>query len=180
MSDSSSLAERPAVLGTGLGVGTWVAGYLVTYGLTVTTLSGSNLGQLAELGINWQVVGWAFFGAHFVPVTAGSGPGGAINLIGTAGGAALVLYLVPVALLTGAGALAARLGDRGDLVTAVYDGSYVALGYCPPMILGTALFQTSFGPLTVGPSPVVGIVLAGVVYPVACGSFGGGLYHELS
>jgi hypothetical protein len=139
----------------------------------------------------YQVVGMFFYNTHFVDATASASAQGQSNsetqnLIsqGDPGVPEPLWYLIPVVLLIGAGyvaarALESRYGSTGEAAKA---GATVVAGYFPLAAVGTFLFTASdtltvgFGQevsLSMGPSKAMGIVLAGLVYPLVFGAVGG-------
>jgi hypothetical protein len=129
---------------------------------------GSRLGRL------YKFVGWVFFNSHFVD-TVVSGPVGATagNAIGGGNGFTSVLFLVPPALLVGAGLAVGRFHGVETAESGALAGSAVVPGYLLMAVVGAVLFVVSAGPASGRPDVVLAVVLAGVVYPTVFGSLGG-------
>lgn len=167
------IAERvPFGVGAAAGAGAWVFGYLLTYLVTSGTIR-ENLGALldaADIGV-WQAVGYVFFNAHFVN-TVVDVPliGGATTFIGGDGGFTPLLYVVPALLLLGAGLAVGRSAGAGSMdgANAAVAGASVVIGYGLLSVVGVFVFATE----NVTPEAVTGILLAGVLYPVALGAAG--------
>jgi hypothetical protein len=127
--------------------------------------------EAADIGV-WQVVGWVFYNAHFVNTNVDLGffGSGATNAIGGDGGFTVLLYVVPPLLLLGAGLAVGRSVGVGDVdaATAALAGASVVFGYGLLSVVGVFLFATE----SVTPDPVTGILLAGLVYPLAFGAVG--------
>lgn len=149
----------------------------------------------------WKWGGNMFYSAHFVPTEVGveaSNLGGfgaasgsvsiGFNLIPNTvpgqGGKWLLLLAVPPLALIGAGWLAARWAQTGP-ADATSVGASVTLGYLPLSVAGIFLFEITYAAnsaeygevaVSVGPSLLLGVLLAGVVYPAAFGALGGYLW----
>lgn len=87
------------------------------------------------------------------------------------------LLLLPAITLLAAGGLAAiwMAGADGPTNSAMA-GASIVFGYLPMTIIALHVFSTAGGPWgesLVFPDPVVGIVRAGIVYPVLFGGIGG-------
>lgn len=179
MTDKTLIERLPLARGAVAGVAAYLGGYLLTYLATSSTmeerLSGFNFivnvfgGEPIAV---WQGVGWLFYNAHFVSTrVTGFGGSRSVNFIAESdGGAAVLLYLVPVAMLAAAGLLVARQDDATERSDAAEAGAAVAAGYFPLAVIGRFLFQYDG---SVAPDLVTAVLLAGVVYPLAIGAAGG-------
>ncbi|MFB6095911.1 MAG: transporter [Haloferacaceae archaeon] len=167
-------------VGSGVATGTaaYVLGYLVTYLLTAEPLRRSIAQRLVQFltgePATWKMVGWAFYNAHFVR-TYVPGPFGrnTVNLVAQSSDLTPALYALPVILLVVAGGLAAELGDAEEAAAGAKAGASVTLAYLPLAVVGAFLFRISLGDATAGPVLVTAALLAGLVYPVVCGTLGG-------
>lgn len=171
--------------GGAAGVAAFVVGYVLTYAWRAPAVADAlaGLNVIARLlGIEaiptWKAVTWLFFGAHGVATRIPLVGGGTrpVNLVEQSGDAtvALLYVLVPVLLVLAGGASArlvrARSARAGALV-----GSTVAVGYVVPVVVGLVASAHAVGDagVTIAPDPVTGVLLAGVIYPVAFGAVGG-------
>ena len=91
-------------------------------------------------------------------------------------------YLVPILLLILAGFIVAMtISQSNQTGKAVSAGATVFVGYFPLSIVGLFLFGSSiefpsFGQtatITVGPDKLMGILFAGIVFPIVFGMIGG-------
>jgi len=166
------------------GAGSWIAGYVLTTLLVLNCIEGSELGEIAENagdgGSGIDFVGWVFFNAHFVDTVVAAdflGIGGSITatFIGRDGFTQLP-YLVPVALLVGAGLAVGR--SRG--ITETAEGASTGLFVLSPSLLlsaiGAVVFRVSTaalgGSFNGQPELLPTILLAGLVLPAICGPIG--------
>ncbi|SEW27823.1 transporter [Halobacterium jilantaiense] len=159
----------------------YVVGYLVTYLWQGNSVSESFevINFLVELAggdpiPTWQVVGWLYYNAHNVAFTTpalGSGRT-AQNLVAD-GNAPMLLYLVPVVVLLLAGFVVARYADATDVESGARAGVTVAAGYAVLAAIGLFVFRYSVGDATVHVDYALGVLLAGIVYPVVFGALGG-------
>ncbi|QLG61516.1 hypothetical protein [Halorarum salinum] len=129
------------------------------------------------------VAGWLWYDAHLVPaslpttdVFAGRAALTNVNLLNALGGVALLLYLVPPALLVAAGYAFVRSGGI-TLAMAPSGGASVAVGYTPAMVLGaflpTASATTPGGTAVVASPAGIPVIVAGLAYPLIFGALGG-------
>lgn len=143
----------------------------------------------------WKVAGWLFYNAHFVPVSLPHPSGDVVeaNLLLRAGGLDVALVVVPPVVLVAAGALATRRAEgttdlRFDL-GATAESRYAAngallamLGYLPLVLAGWVATgaRVPLRDVAVAPNPVLGWLVAGLLYPVVFGGVGGlvGVYRE--
>lgn len=192
MTQPSTRPDRAtAARGAVAGVAAFLVGYVVTYAWRAPSVNDSlrGLNVLAQLlGIDaiptWKGVGWLFYGAHGV-ATRFPTPGGGTELVNMVeqsgdGTVALLYALVPVLLLL-AGAAAARLADAVDTAEAAAAGATVAAGYLVLAAIGTVVFAHAIGDTgaSIAPDPLTGVLLAGLVYPLAFGAIGGALSSYL-
>ena len=171
----------PVVPGAVAGVLSWLSGFLLTYLVVAPTLTDSTLNRVLE-GLDGSlptldVVGWAFFNAHFVDARLRGGPLGesAFSLVGGQNGFTPLLYVVPIGLLLAAGLALARYRRAESPGQGALTGLTVVPGYLLLSVAGAFVFElTAFG-LQVGPDLVMAAVLAGLVYPVLFAGAGGAL-----
>ena len=135
------------------------------------------LGQLP----GWELAGVVLFNAQFaafeVPVRAfegGQSVTQSVNFLTAEGGPFLLAFVIPVAAYVGTGALAARSALRAGRRNPELTAAMQFTGILPLAIAGMVAFGLSAGGST-GPSLLWTPVLAGFVYPVACGYLGGRL-----
>lgn len=179
---SSTTRGRPIARGAVTGIAVFLAGYLVTYVWQAPrvreSLSGVNV-ILQFFGGEqipaWKAVGWLFFNAHFVR-TQFPGFGGvqSQNFIASGDFPAL-LYAVPIVLLLGTGFLLAWTDRPTEFQQGAMDGALLAIGYAGAAIVSVFVFGATRGDASIGPDPVTGVLLAGVVYPLVLAAIGGGL-----
>ena len=179
MSTNSTAEKLPFGAGAGVGIGTYLLGYLVSYvwlsGSIEERLAGYNF--IAELFGGepiavWQGIGWMFYNAHFVS-TRIDGFGGTQSqnfIAGSDGGSIALLYAVPIVLLLAAGLLTARLADAEAPADGAIAGAAVAIGYFPLALAGRFLFSYQG---SAAPDLVTAVLLAGLVYPLVFGAIGG-------
>lgn len=136
------------------------------------------------------VIGWYFFNSHNVPLTeyatiAGeSGVSAGHNLLANQAPSPYYefLYLVPPIALFPFGLLAtAAARNTQTLTMAMAAGASMVFGYLPATALGIFFFsvtESGFGmSATVRPDVLVGLVLAGVLYPIVIGAASGAVYY---
>lgn len=161
------------------------AAFVATYVLTAFAgliSSGSSLSDFASDGVSiplWKVAGWVFYSAHGGEVD--------VSVAGSSAGVGFVssplIYALPPILLVAAGYVLASESDSPTRIAMLKGGASIAVGYGALSILGVFLTKYSISmlvTLSVEPDPVTGILLAGVLYPVAFGTVGGAIAHELS
>ncbi len=141
---------------------------------------------------DWTVAGWVFYNTNLVTVSVPTIPGVDMlretNLLWSAGGVGLLLFVVPPMILTAAGFAAARTaGSRGT--AQLYAGASIAVGYAPLVIIGLFVFSFEYvagagaTPLTSGmnssalltPNMLTALPVAGIGYPALFGGLGGAL-----
>lgn len=188
-------------IGAAVGIGAYVAGYVVTFLLTLVD-GLSNTGDVAT----WRVVGWVFYGVHNVKMestvrvngvaaaeTKHTGAFEALagnGLTETVPG--LVYRLVPVVLLLVAGVLVYRRAWEENLspLGGAALGGLVFVGYLLCAVGGAVLFKQTVNQaplgggsgdvmLTIGPAMAGSVGLVGLAYPVVCGAIGGLVGNQL-
>ncbi len=177
MSTNSLTDDLPLGTGAAAGVAAWVLTYLITYLVTASDFRNSLFGQFTDVPV-WKSVGWVFFNAHFVetvfeiPIFGGSG-----SFIGGDDGFTVLLYIVPVLLLLGAGFIVGWSGGAARLnaARAAVAGATLTVGYLVFSIIGVVLFPTE----NVTPDVVTAVLLAGIVYPLLLGAVGGFIAHAV-
>ncbi|GAD51756.1 hypothetical protein MBEHAL_0516 [Halarchaeum acidiphilum MH1-52-1] len=124
----------------------------------------------------WKIVGWLFYNAHFVSVTRPALGGGrtTTNLIAS-GDAPQLLYVLPPLFLLVAGVILVRYAGLTAPRDGALCGTVVSLGYAVPTWIGVFAFRITTDDAWMGPAVALGLVLAGVVYPVVSGAIGGAL-----
>jgi len=203
MSDRDRLRDRyPLGAGAAAGALAWVTGAIVTYLAVLFVLKppdetgqtpdpSSGFGDIGE-GVGRELAqslaqvpfegsGMLFFNAHFVPteidvlIFSES-----LNFVDTLGGPWTALYVLPPLALVVAGAAVVSRTPVVDSRAAAKTGAVVTAGYLPMVVIGTQLYTISISvssgfsaSISIGPSLVLGIVLAGLVYPLAFGAIGG-------
>jgi hypothetical protein len=177
---TTNVESRQYGAGVAAGLAAYAIGYLVTYawqsGGVEDALAGYNV--VAELfGVAaipaWKGVGWLFYNAHAVAFSTPALTGGRVsrNFI-AAGDAPALLYLVPPLFLAAAGFVLARSADAGDAQSGASAGALVTPGYLLLAVVGLLVFQHGGDP-SIHVAYATGVLLTGVLYPVAFGAFGG-------
>lgn len=177
----------PLLSGSIAGAAAALFGYALTYLATSGDVRGSTLARVAEFAtgddVTWQLVGWLFYNAHFVqtivdvdvPLVGGTD---ATNFIAEGQAFSPALYLIPIALLFGAGLAVARFRASTSSRDAVLTGIAVAAGYLPLAVVGTFLFEIAVNASRAGPDVLPAVVLAGVLYPVTFATLGAYVGHK--
>lgn len=177
-SDAGPLGRLPLRRGAVAGA----VAYAVGYGLTFAFFWFDDTDQFTT-DSTVDAVGWLFYNAQFVNTT--SGGGFQLNILLTVGRRTSLLvpepvwFLVPVLTLAGAGYVAGRGvdGDRSVVDAAVTAGVSVTAGYLPLAVVGVVLFtfeeRTLTGTSSTSPDLLAAVLLAGLAYPLVCGSVGG-------
>ncbi|WP_327051993.1 hypothetical protein [Halomicrococcus gelatinilyticus] len=178
-SSNTTTSSFPVASGTLAGVGAYLVGYLATYlwKAQAVTETLRPLNTVAEFfGSDpvpaWKVVGWLYYGGHFVDSKLQFGPAGPrfVDLVQSGEGTLELLYLLPPVLLFVAGAaVAVRHAAASAQDAAMKSGVAVTGGYLLCALVGALAFQIDGS----GPEFVPAILLVGVVYPLAFASFGG-------
>lgn len=167
------------------GAGAWIASYILTAVVVLARIENSELGDISDSvgdgGSGIDFVGWVFFNGHFVDTFVdadflGFGGSTTVSFIG-GDGFTVLLYLVPMALLVGAGLAV----GRSNGVTETVDGAVAGVSVLPPYLvlsaIGTVLFRVSTETLGSSfsgqPELLPSILLAGIVFPAVFGAIGG-------
>lgn len=179
--ETSAWERASSTAGAAAGAVAYVVGYIVTYlwqsGSVEQSLQGYNAvveffgGDPVPV---WQAVGWLYYNAHNVAFTTpalGSGRT-ARNLVAD-GNAPMLLYLLPVVVLLLAGFVVARNADAVDADAGARAGVTVTVGYLVLAVVGLVAFRYSVGDSSVHVDYALGVLLAGIVYPVVFGALGG-------
>jgi hypothetical protein len=174
------IAPDRRTLGTAAvgGVLSYLVAYAITYAVTGQQIANSLAARVLEIATGdpgtWKLVGWVFYGAHYVtseiPGLFGST---AVNLVGRGDTFPAALFLLPPVVLVVAGALVAVVGRSETAVAGAVGGASVTLGYLPLAVAGAFLFSIAVGDSTAGPTLVTAVLLAGLVYPLVFGALGG-------
>ncbi|WP_435359254.1 hypothetical protein [Haloarchaeobius sp. DFWS5] len=187
----TGLDAATAAKSAGIGVGAFVASYLLSFVLWAMTElpQPDSLGEAFEQAIvssvrdnvaTWKAAGMVLYNGHFVDLAyEGQFTSGSFNLVDLAGGGLVQLVYVVVPLfLVVAGLLAARAsGLTDDLANSVLAGALVAVGYLVLVVVGAVLFAASNDGTTLSIPLGNAVVVAGVVYPLLCGGLGGLVAH---
>lgn len=163
----------------GAGAAAYLLGYLLTW-----LLAGSRVTEGFGDVPDWTVAAWYHLSAQFVPVVASGsvGPfGGTETLNLVAEGDAAFLYAVPPLVLLVVGAAVAALTAADDAADGALAGALVVAGYLPLAALfglasrvsETGTFLGAEVSASVAPALPAAILLAGLLYPVVAGGFGG-------
>ena len=150
------------------GVVAYLVGYALTYAAVGREVSNSLAARVLEIATGdpgtWQLVGWVFYNAHYVPVEVPGVVGStAVNLVGGP---------FTSALLAG-GAAVAVVGGADEPVAGAVAGLAVTVGYLPLSALGAVAVGIDIGDATAGPTVAAAVLLAGLVYPLVFGAVGG-------
>lgn len=154
--------------GAAAGVAAYLAVFVTVGGLFALDFT-HNLGRGGDAGLvrSVQRLGWVVYNAHLVRTDVWL----QLNFVELSAAQLtlppLCYYAVPPAGLTAAGWAVARRAPRG--AGRVLAGASVAVGYLPAAAVGAVAATTPEG----GPALATAVLLAGVVYPVACGTVGG-------
>ena len=182
--DESNVIESdvPAEYGLLSGFATFFLGFAITFSWVAREVEASLSGINAFAGLfgqsaipTWKAVGWVFYNAHFVtleiPVPGGSSL--SRDLIAAQGGS-VALYLVPPVLLTLAGFLVARqVGDFEDVRAGARAGATIVVGYLLVAIAGAFVTSVDAFGAMIAPDLLGAAAVAGLLYPLVFGSFGG-------
>lgn len=173
---------RDLVVGSAVGLGAWLVGYLLTYLLVAPGVRDSALNTLLEAlqgePATVDIVGWVFFNAHLVLTVVSDVPlfgSSSASFVGGDGGFTPLLYLVPVALLIAAGLAVSRYRGATAVDEGVLAGLMVVPGYAVGAIVTAFVVAVTVSGATVAPDPVMAVALAGIGYPAICGAVGGAL-----
>lgn len=173
---TSGITDRvPLLPGAAAGAGAWLLGYLFTFLLTGDEIRDSPVRQVFEaLGgelPTWKVVGWVFYNAHFADTVFEGLFGGSRSFVGGDAGFTPLLFVVPPLLLAAGGLAVGRAAGVADPREAVPAGVALVVGYGALSALGLVAFALEGA----HPEYVTGLLLVGVVYPVAFGVLGAAL-----
>lgn len=176
---STNLRDVPVAAGVVAGGAAWVLGYVATYVVAGTQIRESALGRIVEFvgdgAAVYKLVGWVFFNSHFVDTVFQGLPVAAVSNAVGGGGFSPLLFLVPPALLVGAGLAVGRSQGVDSPRDGAVAGLAVLPGYLLFVVAGAVLFVVSAGPATGRPDPVLAVVFAGLLYPAVFGAAGGTL-----
>ena len=179
MSQPSSGPGRTLGVGALAGLGAYLLGYLVTYLVTADPIRNSVASRMLDVltgeSAVWKLVGWVFYGEHFVDaivpgLLAGSN---AVNLVTAVETVPEYLFVVPPLALVLAGAVAAQVTTAPRPTEGAVAGALVVLGYLPAAVVGAFVFTITVGDVSAGPDLVTAVLLAGVAYPLVFGIVGG-------
>jgi hypothetical protein len=177
-SDDDRSTARRVGLGAAAGASAYLLGYLLTYLAAADTIRSSPATRVLELLTGnspvWKLVGWTFYGGHFVDslVPGLFGGSNAVNLVATDPITDLV-YLVAPVVLVAAGAVVAHLADASGTLDGLAAGVAVVAGYLPLVAVGVFLFTVRIEDASAAPDLAPAVLLAGLVYPVVFGGLGG-------
>jgi len=184
MSLAGNSEDLPLRAGAGAGAAAWLAGYVLTGLVVLTRIDGSELGDISENiggGNGVDFVGWVFFNSHFVDTVIEAGFLGAsgsqaVSFIGSDGFTPL-LYVVPVALLVGAGLAIGRSQGTTETADGAVAGALVVPPYLVLSAIGAVLFRVSTEGAAASfsgqPALLPAVLLAGVAIPAVFGALGG-------
>lgn len=182
MTDETIPSIDAWVRGSVLGILSWVIGYVLTYLLVANDISESFLQQAIEAfqdePATYEMVGWVFYNAHFVDTAIEGIPmigGSSTNFITGEAEFTMLLYVIPIALLIGAGLALARYESVESPTGGVLAGITVVPGYLLAIVAGVFLFEVSIGGVAAAPDMIQAIGLAGVTYPLVFGGIGGAI-----
>lgn len=175
-----------AVSGAVAGAVAWALGYAVTYLVARQQVERALSDMNAFVGLiggnevpAWKAVGWLYLNAHMVSLRVVGMPGGARTydlLAESDGGNATLLYLLPPLAILVVAAVAVTVAGARDLVSGAVGGATAAVGYLVVTAAVAVVTRHTLGGGVVALMPLgPAVVLAGVVYPVVCGSVGGAL-----
>lgn len=179
MSASLDTEDLPLVPAAAAGLLAWVLGYAFTYLLVGSEIRESALNRFVEAfegePATYELVGWAFYNAHFVDVVYRGFTGRFLpaNYIGGEDGLTPLLYVVPPLLLVAAGLAVGRYRGVTELNDGALAGVLVLPGYLVLAVVGAFLFEVSAAGTTGRPDLLPAVFLAGLVYPAVFGAVGG-------
>lgn len=180
--DSESGPGRlPVIEGSIYGATGYVAGYVATFVLVAAFEGERFVGDLIE------GAGWIFYNAQFVTIEQRTPPGsrGAANVpsinyltgdgLGSIETATILLpaalyHAIPVIAFVTVGFFLARSFDVTEVATGAKVGGSIVFGVVILALGGTFLFEVAD---MLGPNRLRALILAGLFYPVVCGSIGG-------
>lgn len=182
MPDGQSLRSRPTltdlpfVAGALLGAGAAVAGLVATAVLATEDApvrAGANV-SVGDVGAtSVDVLLWIFFEAHFVGIERSDAASTeSISLLGGSQAPELIYTVIPVVFLIVAGRLLVKRHSASTTTDALV-GGVLAVGYLPVLVGLQAVATASTGAVTVAPELRSTVLVAGVAFPVVCGTLGG-------
>lgn len=153
------------------GAAAYLAGYALLYLWFLTQ------GRTASEFVDWRWVGWVLYRGQFVPLDVRPGTGVVRTGLGDASNV-LPSLLLSVAAVGVAGFLLARVRHATTPVDAATTGGSLVLGYLPPAVLGLAVFRGTLpNGVHVGPSPLWGVLVTGLGFPIVVGALGGLVHY---
>lgn len=184
MSLSSQTEDLPLIEGFLAGTVAWVISYVLTGLIVLAQIEDTDLSRISanvEDGSSIEFIGWVFFNSHFVDTVLEAGfldlgSSSSVSFIGGDGFTPL-LYVVPVALLIGAGLAIGRSQGVTETTDGAIAGLLVVPAYLVLSALGAVLFRVSSEALGANfsgqPDLLPAILLAGIVFPAIFGVLGG-------
>lgn len=179
MSTNVDADDLPLVEAGAAGVLAWTLGYVFTYLLVGSDVRESGMNRFIEAfegePATYELVGWAFYNAHFVDIVYSGFAGSVLpgNYISGEDGFTPLLYVIPPLLLVAAGLAVGRYHGATDVNGGAVAGALVLPGYLVLAVAGAVLFQVSAAGTTGRPDILPAVFLAGVVYPGVFGALGG-------
>ncbi|QLD89660.1 hypothetical protein HWV07_11755 [Natronomonas salina] len=153
------------------GVAAYLAGYALLYLWFLTQ------GRTASEAVDWRWVGWLLYRGQFVPLDVQASTALVATGLGDLSNVAPSL-LLSVAAVGIAGFLLARARDLLEPSAAATTGGSLVLGYLPLALLGLAVFRGTLpNGVHVGPNPLWGVLVTGLVFPTVVGALGGLAYY---
>jgi hypothetical protein len=186
-----SESKSRIALGALAGVVAWIVGYALTYAAAIGDLRSNeqfeSLEMAAEESLATEMVGFLFYNAHNVDANA---PQYSVlqalepshNFIFADGGRTMALLVIPILVLSFAGAVIALYTKdaQRSLTDAALSGTVVVIGYLPMVVLGTFVFSIDLGQGAMTPDLLEAIGFAGTFYPLVFGAIGGVAAHFLA
>lgn len=173
---------RRTILASLLGVMAFLAGYALTFLVIAREVEDSAIADILEAldgrPAVTEMVGWVFFNAHGVNTEIRDVPiigTTSRSFIGGDGGFTMALYAIPALLLVVSGLILAVGFRLDDPAWSTLVGASVTPGYFLATVAGLFLFEIQIAGATIAPALVTGIVLTGLVWPIAFGGFGGAI-----
>lgn len=170
------------VVGTLVGIIAWVIGYVGTYVVVAPDVRESPLHRVIEAldgePATYEMVGWVFYNAHFVPTVFRDVPiigSHTTSYIGGQDGFTVLLYLLPIGLLVASGFVLAQYNGATDPTQGAMAGLLLVPAYLLLSIAGIFLFEVAVGEASIAPDLLEGIFIAGIVYPLLFGGSGGAI-----
>lgn len=184
----SSGVNPPFVTGAIGGAVSFVVGYLLTLVVVAVIETDDFTDDLIE------GAGFLYYNAQFaaIEISADGGRGslgavfeGEFNYLtdsefSQALEAPSILYhLIPIVVLFGGGYAVAQYADARELREGAIAGATMALGTVVLALLGTFLFSTGGDTTTTSPVLLDGLLLVGIIFPVALGAAGGAVSTQV-